>query len=66
MANLENEFTNAVQREVDRVREQVIERAVEDFRKELRTTMARASLSVLNEYSMTRLGNELVIRVKVE
>jgi len=46
-------------------REEVIKAAIVDFEHQVRESVGRVSLAILDAYSVERLGTDLVIRVKI-
>jgi hypothetical protein len=63
---LKQHITAAIQRQLDKDAENAVEEAVENFRAHARETIGRAVLDILDCYSVERMGQDLVIRVRME
>lgn len=64
--HLVQQVEQAIQREADRLREDMIAQAVKDFEAQLRERIAVATMKVGEFYSYERHGTELVIKVKYD
>lgn len=56
----------AIQEQVDKAKEEIIQTVMKDFEKKIRETVGKVAITLANYYSVQTLGNELIIRVQIK
>ena len=56
----------AIKTKSEQIKTQIVEEAVEQFETEVRKAVGQVSLNLFNLYSIERLGQELVIKVRID
>jgi hypothetical protein len=64
MESMEGAIIRGIQQEADRIREEVIAKAVEHFESELRQSVLKSAVKITNHYDMHRRGDSLVLTVR--
>ncbi len=64
MMPLEQALIQTVEREAERLREEVIGRAVADFEKALRESVLKKAIDLTGYYDITRMGDNLILTVR--
>ena len=63
---VERAIYDAVHREIELAKEEIIQTAVNEFQTKVRAIVARITLQASDFYSVHNMGHELVIHVKID
>ncbi len=65
-STIEQHINTALHKWLEEARDRAIQQAVKEFEADARKITAQTVLMLLNQYSVEQIGQELVIRVKIE
>ncbi len=63
---MERDVRELIQKHVDEAKEEVVKMAIEEFTRRVRKIAAETAIMLQNYYSVEKIGQELIIRVKID